>query len=324
MRKLLCILLSLCLLCAMAEEAPVEVAPDEVIVELGGGGEETPVPTIAPEPTPEPTAKPTPTPTPEPTATPEPVETALPEETIESEDTGRYIAYPDVTSWQIRSLLQPSSRVYPGKLVWPLPGRPVLKHITSRVGWRDAARIHRHQGGTWPSWLHHGTDVGAVTTKQQVVAAADGVAWSGVKRGVGLYVVIDHGNGWYTEYQHLSAFSGKVTRGCQKVPVEAGDPIGYVGNSGGNYPVHFHFEIAYSPTGAGASGAMYFKQTSNRTIRAWSYPQDGVVAMHWAKTWEICTAERQQFVASAEELQDEEADPTEAQGNGKLKMDNGQ
>lgn len=215
-----------------------------------------------------------------------------------------YIPYPDVTSREIRNLLKPSDRVYPGKLVWPLPGTEVLEHITSHVGWRNAARIHSHQGGTWPSWLHHGIDVGHVTTRQSVVAAAGGLAYSGERSGYGKYVVIDHQNGWYTEYQHLSRFAGSITKNCRKVRVQAGDILGYVGNSGGDYPVHFHFEIAWSPKGQGSTGKQYLRQLKNRTIRAYSFPQSSIVELHWARTWEICTAEKQNFVATVEELSD--------------------
>lgn len=284
MKKYLCALLILCLLPGAfalgEEESSIEAAVSEAVVELGGGEEEE---------------------------TPAPEETVAPEPEIRNDDPDDYvIPYPDVTSKEIKKLLKPSDRVYPGKLVWPLPGRPVLEHITSHVGWRNAGRIHSHQGGSWPSWLHHGIDIGAVTTSQLVVAAAGGKAYAGVKGGDGMYVVIDHGNGWYTEYQHLSAFAGNIRRNCKKVKVEAGDPIGYCGNSGGDYPVHFHFEIAYNPKGAGASDKKYFRQTKNRTIRAWSFPQESVVALHWAKTWEICTAEKQEFVASVDELLVEE------------------
>lgn len=288
MKKLTAMLLILCLLalacCAEEEtesepEGAVESAVEEITVELGGDSEEE---------------------IPEPRATKAP---KVREQYWDEEDC--IIPYPDVTSSEIKNQLKSSDRVYPGKLVWPLPGTPVLGHITSHVGWRNAARIHSHQGGDWPSWLHHGIDVGHVTKNQSVVAAADGMAWAGKRRGDGNYVVIDHGNGWYTEYQHLSRFAGAVYRNCKKVPVKAGDPIGYVGNSGGDYPVHFHFEIAYSPKGKGGSAGKYFKLTKNRAIRAYSFPQECVIELHWAKTWEICTAEKQHFVASAEDLKEE-------------------
>lgn len=284
MRRTLILLMLLCLLCGsfcLSEEEEVQLdAPvEEITVSLGGEDE------------PEPTEVPT-----------------VPDDYGDDDwrESDYIIPYPDVTSAEIRNQLKPSKRVYPGKLVWPLPGTPVLGHLTSHVGWRNAARIHSHQGGTWPSWLHHGIDVGNVKKGHPVAAVADGLAYAGYRRGEGLYVVIDHQNGFYTEYQHLSGFAGAVTRGCRAVPVKAGDLIGAVGNSGGDYPVHFHFEIAWSPKGGGSDDKTYFKRTKSRSIRAYSFPQESVVTLHWPKTWELCTAENQIFVPSVEAL----AEPT--------------
>ena len=227
-----------------------------------------------------------------------------------SDDPADYvIPYPDV--YDIRDWAAPSARVYPGKLVWPLKGETPLSHLTSHVGWRDAGRIHRHQGGEWPSWFHHGIDVGGVGTDQVVVAAQDGVAYAGTQKGNGNYVVIDHGNGWYTKYQHLSRFAGEITKGCRALEVKAGDPIGYVGSSGGDYPVHFHFEIAWSPDGPGADDDAYHAETHNLRIRAYSFPQESVIKLRWAARWEICSAEYQSFVARAEDLLPEADDDSQ-------------
>lgn len=203
---------------------------------------------------------------------------------------------PDVCDDVIRNQVTPSPRVYPEPLVWPLKDLEPLTNITSHVGWRDAGRIQRRQGGTWASWLHHGIDVGGVDTSQPVVAAADGLAYSGSCDGLGNYVVIDHQNGWYTRYQHMSAFAGDITVDCRAVPVHAGDEIGYVGGTGGDYPVHLHFEIAWSPAGPGADDRTYQIETNNRKIHAYSFPQQKTIRLRWADTWEICTAENQNFL----------------------------
>lgn len=221
-------------------------------------------------------------------------------------DESCYLDIPNV--YDIKNVVAASDRVYPGTLLWPLPGTQPLKHISSRVGWRDAARIHRGQGGDWPSWLHHGTDVSHVTAAQLVVAADDGVAYAGVQKGNGLYVVIDHGNGFYTKCQHLSRFAGAICDGCREIPVLAGDPIGYVGRSGGDYPVHFHFEIAWSPDGPGSDDAAYHAQTHNRKIYAYSFPQQSRVKMRWPETWELCSAENQTFVTDPALMEDEETE----------------
>lgn len=221
-----------------------------------------------------------------------------------------YLDCPDV--YDIKNVVSASQRVYPGALLWPLKGKQPPKRFTSHVGWRNAARIHSGQGGAWPSWLHHGVDVGNVTRRQLVVVAASGVAYAGEQRGNGRYVVIDHGNGFYTKYQHLSRFAGEMFDGCREVPVEAGDPIGYVGNSGGDYPVHFHFEIAWSPDGPGSDDITYHRETHNRTIKAYSFPQQSVVRMHWAERWEICSAEYQTFIADLETpVPDESEEPAD-------------
>ena len=219
-------------------------------------------------------------------------------------DEGCYLDCPDV--YDLRGAVAASDRVFPGAMLWPLPGTQPLAHVNSRVGWRNAARIHSGQGGEWPSWLHHGVDIGHVTTSQLVVAAADGVAYAGEQRGNGKYVVIDHGNGFYTKCQHLSRYAGEMFEGCREIPVKAGDPIGYVGCSGGDYPVHFHFEIAWSPDGAGSDDVDYHRETHNRKLYAYSFPQQSIVKMRWPERWELCSALNQTFVTDPAELDEGE------------------
>lgn len=238
-------------------------------------------------------------------ATPEQPSTSQSADVLEEWDESDYIiSYPDVCDKAIRQLVKPSERVYPGTLIWPLKGREPLEHVTSHVGWRNAGRIHAHQGGSFPSWLHHGIDIGGVGTDQVVVAADGGRAYAGEKSGLGKYVVIDHGNGWYTRVQHLSGYAGQVSPMNRGVTVEAGEPIGYVGGTGGDYPVHFHFEIAFSPDGPGGDDTDYQRETHSFHIRAYSFPQNSVVLLRWADRWEICTAENQTFVKLEDEAEE--------------------
>jgi murein DD-endopeptidase MepM/ murein hydrolase activator NlpD len=73
-----------------------------------------------------------------------------------------------------------------------------------------------------------------------VYAVANGVVIQSGKNPLGHSVIIDHGNGYTTFYQHLTAqdLPAKSTR------VSAGTPIGIVGHNPAGYQLnHLHFEI---------------------------------------------------------------------------------
>jgi hypothetical protein len=102
----------------------------------------------------------------------------------------------------------------------------------------------RWEGSTRPThspsersidWNRDSHDLG-----HPVIATAPGVVESVVDVGntsYGLYVVIDHGNGWTTLHAHLlKAF---VTVGEQ---VDQGQVIALLGNSGGSTGPHLHYE----------------------------------------------------------------------------------
>lgn len=105
-------------------------------------------------------------------------------------------------------------------LVWPVEG-----HITSRFGRR-----------------HRGLDI--AVQYAPVAAAADGqVLFSGGRRccGYGLYVDVQHENGYVTRYAHLS--SSSVRPGDT---VAAGEAIGVSGDTGRSTGPHLHFELRWS------------------------------------------------------------------------------
>jgi hypothetical protein len=102
----------------------------------------------------------------------------------------------------------------------------------------------RWEGSTRPThspselaidWNRDAHDLG-----HPVVVTAPGVVQSVVDvgdRSYGLYVVIDHGDGWTTLHAHLlRAF---VTAG---EPVDQGQVIGLLGSSGGSTGPHLHYE----------------------------------------------------------------------------------
>lgn len=98
----------------------------------------------------------------------------------------------------------------------------------------------------WMSSGHKGADIVA-PYGTPIIAADSGVVevagWHNHPYGYGNYVIIDHGNGWETLYGHMSSIA--VTAGQA---VEAGQVIGYVGNTGYSFGNHCHFEMYYNNT----------------------------------------------------------------------------
>lgn len=117
-----------------------------------------------------------------------------------------------------------------GNFIWPLPGST---RISSNFGPRKAPT-------PGASTYHRGLDIPA-SKGTKVIAADSGkvvVAKTGYNGGRGNYVVIDHGNGIGTLYQHLNKYI--VTVGQS---VKQGDKIAEVGNSGIGTGPHLHFEV---------------------------------------------------------------------------------
>jgi murein DD-endopeptidase MepM/ murein hydrolase activator NlpD len=104
-------------------------------------------------------------------------------------------------------------------------------HITSSFGYRSdpfAGQAAFHAG------LDFKGPMGA-----PIFSAANGkVAFVGRRPGYGKSVDIDHGNGLYTRYAHMSAFRARVGQS-----VQAGQVIGAVGSTGRSTGPHLHFEV---------------------------------------------------------------------------------
>jgi len=121
-----------------------------------------------------------------------------------------------------------------GSYIWPVS----CTYITSCVGYR-----YHPVSGIWK--YHSGMDIGS--SHGDTVWATDGgtVCCAGVKGGYGNCVMIDHGNGYYSLYGHLSAIAVSLNQTVSK-----GDTIGYVGSTGVSTGPHLHFEFRDSSGGS--------------------------------------------------------------------------
>jgi murein DD-endopeptidase MepM/ murein hydrolase activator NlpD len=104
--------------------------------------------------------------------------------------------------------------------VWPLNGR-----LTSPFG---------------PRWgrMHQGQDIAAPTGTPIKAARAGRVIKASGGGGYGNLTLVDHGGGVVTAYAHQSRFG--AAEGAQ---VQAGQVVGFVGNTGNSTGPHLHFEV---------------------------------------------------------------------------------
>jgi murein DD-endopeptidase MepM/ murein hydrolase activator NlpD len=88
--------------------------------------------------------------------------------------------------------------------------------------------------------MHRGVDF-AAPTGTPIMAAGDGnIEVVATRNGYGLYVQIQHGDGFETAYAHMSRFAPGMRPG---VRVQQGQVIGYVGSTGASTGPHLHFEV---------------------------------------------------------------------------------
>ncbi len=121
-----------------------------------------------------------------------------------------------------------------GKFVWPTVSYAV---ITSHFGYRDAP-------GAGASTYHEGIDIGVPGDAPGApIYAANGgkVIFAGSNGGYGNCIIIEHGKGITSQYNHLKQGDGISVRKGQKV--SRGQRIGKMGNTGTSYGVHLDFRI---------------------------------------------------------------------------------
>lgn len=85
---------------------------------------------------------------------------------------------------------------------------------------------------------HHGVDIALEYGEPIYAAGAGTVTKAGTNGGYGIFASIDHGNGYQTQYGHMSAVAVKAGQKVAK-----GEVIGFVGNTGYSTGPHLHFEV---------------------------------------------------------------------------------
>ena len=110
-----------------------------------------------------------------------------------------------------------SGTVSGGGFTWPLPGHTT---ISSGYGYRG-------------SEFHKGIDIPASAGTTIVAAGSGTVEWANYSTTAGNWIGINHGNGVYSVYMHMSALL--VSAGTK---VSAGQSIGLVGNTGASQGNH--------------------------------------------------------------------------------------
>jgi len=87
----------------------------------------------------------------------------------------------------------------------------------------------------------------------------------------GNYVIIDHGDGFTTHYLHLAYNS--IPNHLRKVgnPVEDGELIGYMGNTGSSSGTHLHFAVRYLGEGQGMEAILDKTMLGGRLIPDYVY-----------------------------------------------------
>lgn len=116
-----------------------------------------------------------------------------------------------------------------GKYIWPLSG---YSYISSYFSMRDDPF-----GGS-STEFHNGIDIPAPTGTPIMAVSGGQVAWSYRSSSAGNWIGIDHGNGTYSVYMHMS--SRLVQEGDY---VTTGQTIGLVGSTGRSTAPHLHLSI---------------------------------------------------------------------------------
>ncbi len=129
----------------------------------------------------------------------------------------------------------------PGAPGWSGPGACVQSELAAPIGTRHLtwpAGSHTVSGYTYSAW-HPGIDVTALYGTPIYAIDTGVVVYAGWNyTGYGDFVIVDHGNGQWSAYAHLS----QILVECSAILTQ-GQLIGLAGATGNATGSHLHFEV---------------------------------------------------------------------------------
>lgn len=153
---------------------------------------------------------------------------AAEQESIEAARAAAAAAQQQANNTQPSTPSTPSHTPTVSGFTWPLPGHT---YVSSDYGYRS-------DPFTGATAFHSGIDLPAPSGTPIVAAASGTVEWANYSSSAGNWIGINHGNGVYTVYMHMSALL--VSAGTK---VSAGQTIGLVGTTGSSTANHLHFSV---------------------------------------------------------------------------------
>ena len=139
--------------------------------------------------------------------------------------------------------------------VYPLE----FEHATPTSGTLTSSFGSRLSPITGQPGFHYGLDL-AADEGTPITAFADGTVRETGESGYGLYIIVDHADGFATLYAHCSSISAKVGD-----KVTCGEQIAQVGQTGNATGPHLHLELWHN--GAALDPADYLDAVSRIQVR---------------------------------------------------------
>lgn len=94
--------------------------------------------------------------------------------------------------------------------------------------------------------FHNGIDMGGTSNTPILATRSGTVLQAAFEATAGNYIIIDHGDGYYSYYFHMSSLVASAGQ-----TVSAGQTIGVMGTTGNSTGVHLHFSVATSQNWTG-------------------------------------------------------------------------